>query len=263
MRKGSFGVHLPVMRMPYLIERWVPGGRCPAGYLAVVTLVIAHRGASARAPENTLEAFELAVNLGADGIELDVRRTADGHAVVHHDAHLADGRLIAATRRAELPSYVADLAAALNACGGAFVNIEIKNDRSDADYDPELAAVTDVIAEIERRNDPLARWLISSFDRATVDEMRRRLPGARTALLTAGDAAAGLEMAARHGHGAWHPHFLDLDAVLLRRAHSMGIAVNVWTCDDPATQSNLIAIGVDGICTNVPDVALGIRARQR
>ena len=43
----------------------------------------------------------------------------------------------------------------------------------------------------------------------------------------------------------------------------MGIAVNVWTCDDPATQSNLIAIGVDGICTNVPDVALGIRARQR
>ena len=71
---------------------------------AGVTLVIAHRGASAQAPENTVAAFELAVRLGAEGIELDVRRTADDELVIHHDAHLPDGRSVRATIAAVLDS---------------------------------------------------------------------------------------------------------------------------------------------------------------
>ena len=78
--------------------------------------VFAHRGASQRAPENTVEAFRLAAELGADGVELDVRRSADGALVVHHDPHLPDGRLIAATAFADLPASVPTLAAALDAC---------------------------------------------------------------------------------------------------------------------------------------------------
>ena len=227
-----------------------------------MTVVIAHRGASRQAPENTVAAFQRAVELGADGIELDVRRTLDGLPVIHHDAHLADGRLIAATRREDLPSSVPDLAAALDVCAGAFVNIEIKNHRSEPDHDPGLNAVALVVAEMERRPDPLSRWLISSFDLATIDEMRRVLPASRTAYLTAGDAEAALATTSRHGHHIWHPNYRDVDADLIRRAHTIGIAVNVWTCDDPGTQRHLMADGIDGICTNVPDVALAVRRGQ-
>ena len=238
----------------------ISGG--PAIRLRAVTLVIAHRGASAAAPENTIAAFELAVALGADGIELDVRRSLDGHPVIHHDAHLPDGRLIAGTLRDDLPDSVPGLAEALDACAGAFVNIEIKNHHSEPDHDPELALVAIVADEISRRDDPAPRWLISSFDLATVDAMRRAVPGVRTAYLTWRDAEAGLQAAASGHHDAWHPHYRDVDADLIRRAHGMGIAVNVWTCDDPGDQQMLMSAGVDGICTNVPDVALRVRARH-
>ncbi len=72
--------------------------------------VIAHRGASAAAAENTIEAFALAAELGADGVELDARRTADGQVVVHHDAHLPDGRVIVDLSAADLPAHVPTLA---------------------------------------------------------------------------------------------------------------------------------------------------------
>lgn len=230
--------------------------------LRAVTLVIAHRGASAAAPENTIAAFELAVTLGADGIELDVRRSLDGHPVIHHDAHLPDGRLIAATLRSDLPDTVPGLTEALDACAGAFVNIEIKNHHTEPDHDPELGLAAIVAQEISRRDDPTSRWLISSFDLATVDAMRGVAPGVRTAYLTWRDTDAGLQATARGHHDAWHPHYRDVDADLIRRAHAMGIAVNVWTCDDPGDQQMLMSFGVDGICTNVPDVALAVRARQ-
>src|SRR3954465_13219995 len=96
--------------------------------------VIAHRGASAAAPENTVEAFRLARELGADMVELDARRTADGQVIVHHDAHLADGRAIVELSRSELPTHVCDLADALDACEGMQVNIEIKNWPDDPDF---------------------------------------------------------------------------------------------------------------------------------
>ena len=78
------------------------------GSRGAMTDVIAHRGASRLAPENTIEAFELAVAVGADGIELDVRRTADGVLVVHHDARLPDGRAIVELPWHELPPARAD-----------------------------------------------------------------------------------------------------------------------------------------------------------
>ena len=98
--------------------------------------VIAHRGASRAERENTLAAFRRAAIMGADAVELDVRRTSDGAMAVHHDAVLPDGRVICEMTAAELPEHVPLLPAALDACNGMWVNIEIKNYPIDVDYDP-------------------------------------------------------------------------------------------------------------------------------
>jgi glycerophosphoryl diester phosphodiesterase len=224
-----------------------------------VTLVIAHRGASAVCPENTIAAFERAVSIGADAIELDVRRCADDHLVVHHDAHLSDGRVIRATTRSMLPAEIPNLADALDACAGLVVNIEIKNDPAEPDHDPTDWVAARVATELQQRGTD-ARWLISSFNPATVAVCRRLLPDVATALLTETATTADAERAARDGHVAIHPHHGEVDGSFVRVAHELGLAVNVWTCDDPDRMRVLIGWGVDGICTNVPDVALAVRA---
>ena len=144
--------------------------------------IIAHRGASRAEEENTLAAFRRAGEQGADGVELDVRRTADDRLVVHHDAALPDGRVIRATASDDLPDRVPTLAAALDACTGMFVNIEIKNGPDDPDFDPTEWAAHRVIAELVART-PHSRWLISSFRLETVDVCRQLLPTVPTAWL--------------------------------------------------------------------------------
>ena len=96
-----------------------PGSGDPGSGDPGSVAVIAHRGASAAAPENTLAAFDLARRMGADAVELDVRRTRDGVLVVHHNPGLADGRHIRDTDAADLPATVPDLGAALDACAGS------------------------------------------------------------------------------------------------------------------------------------------------
>lgn len=224
-----------------------------------MTLVIAHRGASAHAPENTIAAFELAGRLGADGVELDVRRSADDRLVVHHDAHLPDGRAILATASSELPAGVAVLDDALDACAGMFVNIEIKNDPQDPDHDPTDWVAWKVATALARRGDG-PRWLVSSFRLATVDRMRHVAPSVRTAWLTLGLDAAIVATTVRHGHSIVHPWVGQLDRAALQAAHAVGLTVNTWTCDDPARMAELIGWGIDGICTNVPDVGVTARA---
>lgn len=223
-----------------------------------MTQIIAHRGASVAEPENTLAAFRRAVEMGADGIELDVRRTADDRLVVHHDPWLTDRRVIRHTRADDLPDHVSELHVALDACAGAFVNIEIKNDRDEPDHDPSEWVAHRTLALLERRGAD-ARWLVSSFRFETVEVCRALSPRIRTAWLvdTLDDAVVSRTVAA--GHGAVHPCVAGLDERQVRHAHAAGLAVNTWTCDDPARLRELVAWGVDGICTNVPDVALRVR----
>jgi len=237
-----------------------------------VTSIIAHRGASAVAPENTITAFAKAGELGADGVELDVRRTADDRLVVHHDARLADGRVIRDTRAGELPDHIPNLDAALDACAGMFVNVEIKNNPADPDFDPTEWLARRVCAVLAGRGGG-SRWLISSFRFETVALCRSILPSARTAWLvetltstddTSTDGGPDpVERAAAAGHAALHPWDPIVDAALIRRAHAAGLAVNAWTCDDPVRMRELIAWGIDGICTNVPDVGVAVRAGTR
>jgi glycerophosphoryl diester phosphodiesterase len=179
--------------------------------------------------------------------------------VIHHDARLPDGRAIRTVERAMLPTAIPDLTAALDACAGVVVNIEIKNDRAEPDHDPAGWVAAHVAAELGIRG-PDARWLISSFDPETVIVCRRLLPNVPTGLLTETATAADAERAVDDGHTAIHPWEAVVDEAFVDIAHGLGLAVNVWTCNDPVRMRELIGWGVDGICTDVPDVAIAVRA---
>ena len=222
-------------------------------------IVYAHRGASAVAPENTVEAFELARALGADGVELDVRRCLDATLVLHHDATLPDGRIIVETGRTDLPDTLPDLAIALDVCADMVVNIEIKNSPGEPDFDPDRAVVDAVVALLEQRGRS-DRVIVSCFHLETIDRVKALDPDIATGFLTTIDPmpADGIALAVDRGHDAIHPHHLTVDQALVDLARSAGLALNTWTVDDPGRIRQLADLGVDGICTNVPDVARAV-----
>jgi glycerophosphoryl diester phosphodiesterase len=226
-----------------------------------VTLVLAHRGANRLAPENTVPAFARAVELGADGVELDIHPTIDDALVVRHDAATPTGLLAEMTLadvRAALPG-VPTLGEALDACSGRLVNVEIKYLPSEDGDPPERMAqlLVDLLAERGGRD----RVLVSSFNLASVDRVRALAPDVRTAWLTWGqDPLDALPIVEAHGHSALHP---DLRSVVgahadaaATDAHERGLEVNVWTVNDPAEIARLAAAGIDVLITDVPDVAL-------
>jgi glycerophosphoryl diester phosphodiesterase len=206
-------------------------------------LVLGHRGAPLAAPENTLAAFAAAVRLGADGVELDVHQTADGALAVVHDANLPDGRAVAAVRADELPPGVPLLGDVLDACAGLLVNVEVKT------ADPAV-----VVEAVD------GCWVVvSSFDWPLVDAARALDPSLPTALL-APHAAGLIEACLFAGHVAAHPHESAVTADLVDRCHRAGVLLTAWTVDDPDRIVALAGLGVDGIVTNVPDVALAALA---
>lgn len=226
--------------------------------------VVAHRGASRAERENTVLAFATAARMGADAVELDVRRTADGELVVHHDPHLGDGRAIVDVAAAELPAHVPTLTAALDASAGMWVNVEIKNDPTEPDFDATDSVADATMALLIARDEP-ERWLISSFRIETVDRCQAiaRAAGVaiRTAWLTAVVPDDVVEILTSRGHVALHPWVELLGRHVIERCHAAGIVVTTWTCDDPERMAELVEWGIDGICTNVPDVALTVLGR--
>ena len=225
-------------------------------------LVIAHRGASASRPENTVEAFRHAAALGADWVELDARRTADDRLAVHHDAVLPDGRAIVELAAADLPASLPSLADALAACAGMGVNIEIKNDRGDPDFD-EYDGVAVAVAELlSAPAAPLAadRVLVTSFNPATIGVIRERSPHVPTGRLTMNghDIAGRIERTAAAGHVTINPWDGLVDEELMGLARDAGLAVYPWTIDDPERIRALVDLGVDGIISNVVDVARSV-----
>jgi len=223
-------------------------------------LVIAHRGASAQFDENTLDAFLGAVDQGADGVELDVRRTSDDHLAIHHDDALPDGRPLVETAFADLPAPITDLDHALGACAPlAVVNVEIKNWTEDRDFDPSerlAAAVVDLLRRRGELDD--GRILVSSFHLPTIDRVHELAPGLATGWLLGlvENPHDLVGRAAERGHVAVHPHHLFVNEDFVRIAHAAGLAVNTWTCDEPERIRWLADLDVDAVITNVPDVAL-------
>jgi glycerophosphoryl diester phosphodiesterase len=228
-----------------------------------VPRVLAHRGANRMAPENTLQAFIAAGALGADGVELDVHRTADGALVVHHDAAARGLGVLAERPAAEIRTArpeIPTLEEALEACTGMLVNIEVKNLPGDADYDPAewvAAAVVDLLTRRGRRDDVL----VSSFNLESADRVRDLDGSIPTGFLTlvGMDPLDGVEVAHAHGHRAVHPDVRalagDTAGATIARAHELEMAVNVWTVNGEDEMLWLAAAGVDAIITDVPDVA--------
>ncbi len=219
--------------------------------------VIAHRGASHLYPENTIAAFEGARRAGADWVELDVHLTADEVLAVHHDEHLADGRRIDAVARAALPAEVPALAEALVACGPLGVNVELKS-HPPARHD---AVIRQLVADLDAWGGEV---LVSSFDGTLLGRVRELAPALPTALLVLpGEGPAAVVGACTSvGHVALHPWDGMVDEELVRACAAASLAVNVWTVDDPVRIRELQALGVQGIVTNEPEVALHALGRS-
>ncbi len=233
-------------------------------------LVLAHRGANRLAPENTIAAMRRAIEMGADGVELDVHRSADDELVVRHDAGSPAGVLCDlswADIRAALPE-VPTLASVLDACPGDLVNVEVKNLPGDLDWDPDDRAV-ELLAELLAGRGGADDVVVSSRNLATIDRMRVLAPEVPTALVARDlDPLEALLTAEAHGHAALHPVVWSLAGTvlgaLMARAREGGLRINVWTVNDPDELRHFEAAGVDGVITD--DASLyrfGVRAASR
>lgn len=226
-------------------------------------LVLGHRGASAHAGDNTIEAFEMALAHGADGVELDVRYTSDGKVVLHHDPDVGEmGPVIhhdfATIRRThpELPT----LDEALAVLGDLIVNVEIKNSPFEVDFDPEHQ-MAETVARWVNRHDIHERVVVTSFNPETVAAVRTVDPFIVTGqLVNPGfDWRSGLEAIVDAGHAWFAPHYSDVMLApeeAINTAHDLGLRVVVWTVDDPDHIVALAAADIDAIISNDPAATL-------
>ena len=234
--------------------------------------VYGHRGASGYAPENTLEAFELAAKQGAHGVELDVHLSRDGELVVAHDKTVecvsdGDGRLCDATlaqlKRLRFnkthPEYadarIPTLAEVFELLlpYGLYVNVELKN--SLIDY-PGLEKAC---IELAARMGMTERVLYSSFNHHSLLRVKAIDPALPCGLLYECSMVNPWE----YGHllhmNALHPHFSELQVPgECAQAHALGLEVNPWTVNDEADIRMAFAAGADRLITNYPDRALAI-----
>lgn len=223
-------------------------------------LVYAHRGDSSRAVDNSIEALSLAVEAGTDGIEVDVRRSADNVLVLSHDPdHPAIGVISELTMEdiragaPEIPTLTEAMAVIPHS---VFVNLEIKNTLTEPGFDRKRTIVSETLDQIEKI-DSLDRILLSSFDPFAVAHAKRRYPAVARGLLVARRTKLwiGMRWAARAQHGAIHlarEHLIGEPDVVVKGAKSHGLAVAVWTVDDPEEMRRLFAAGVSIVITNDP-----------
>ena len=233
------------------------------------TLILGHRGASGYAPENTMEAFRLAAEMGVDGFELDVHLTADGRVVICHDPKIdrtsnGQGNIVDYTleelrtmdfgyhfykeerRGIKIPTLeeVYELAAPL----GLLVNVEIKA------TDP---AIIPACTEIAKRYGMEDKVIYSSFDHFQIDRMKRHDPDAFIAPLYSFNMLKPWNYALDIDAKAVHPKYTQIHSVenYVKECHDRGLRVHVWTANTEEEISFLLDAGVDAIITNYPDVA--------
>lgn len=235
------------------------------------TQIWAHRGASAYAPENTLEAFQLAIDMKSDGIELDVYLTVDGELAVIHDGSI-DRTSSGSGKVTELPfsemrkydfgyadkfdgkytnvkiptlAEVFDLVYA----SGIVVNVELKSSGGE---------LIRKVIECENQMKMNGRIVYSAFYHHNLTAILEADPNAFVAPLYGNNIIKPWCYAQSFGAKALHPHFEDVyfnkDYVV--KSHELGIRVHPWTVDDELNLQRLIDLGVDAIITNKPDAAL-------
>jgi glycerophosphoryl diester phosphodiesterase len=246
-----------------------PGTADPAT-AAPSTINVAHRGASAYAPENTVAAFRLAARQGADMFELDVQETSDHRLVLMHDTTLArttdvervfPGRApwrvadftLAEIRKLDAGSWFGDdaepvptLQEALQAMRGSGLGLllEIKSPRLYPGIEARVAR--------ELRRSWSGGLAVQSFDWGSMRRFARTMPEAPIGLL--GTPSAGELPALAEFADQINPPHGDVTRDYVESVHDLDMAVLTWTVDDAATMRRMIASGVDGIITNRPDV---------
>jgi glycerophosphoryl diester phosphodiesterase len=229
-------------------------------------LVLGHRGASAEAPENTLAAFRLAMDQGADGVEVDVWRCSTGEVVVIHDAdagRVAGAPLrirdapLSALRALDVGAWkgaqfrgerIPVLAEVLEALPGAVVNVELKSKGRDV----ALAAAVARVVAAARAED---RVIVSSFDYRLVAAFRAAAPRVPAGLLFEADRPWRLRTALAVrllSPAAVHPDRRLATPERVRAWTQRGLGVNVWTVDDASEAAALAGLGASAIITNVP-----------
>jgi glycerophosphoryl diester phosphodiesterase len=214
--------------------------------------VIAHRGASGHAFENSPAAFREAVAREVDGVELDVHATADGGIVVHHDPVLTGGRhpldtlTMAEATASLLPNGepLPSLATALELIGDRDVWVEVKA------LPPEHDAA--LLATLAAGPFP-ARYAVHSFDHRITARLAVRRPDLSLgALLVArvGDPVEVLQLAS--ATTLWQ-EWTMIDPELVETVHTAGARLIAWTVNDRVAAARLSAMGVDGLCGNYPE----------
>ena len=234
-------------------------------------VVIAHRGASAHAPENTLAAFRLALEHGADGVELDAKLSADGHVMVIHDQTVdrttsGSGRVrdltLAQLKKLDAGSHfdssfarepVPTLEEVFVAVGArTLVNVELTNYASPTDDLPDKVA--DLVIKFGLQE----HILFSTFHPLTLLRIRRRLPHVPTALLAlpgrGGRLARGW-LGRLLSPGYLHPYYTDVSAQTMAGEKRRPRMVNAWTVNGAEEMRHLFQIGIDGIITDDPRLA--------
>lgn len=218
-------------------------------------LNIAHRGASGHVMENSFAAFELAIQQGADMIELDVRPTKDGTIVVFHDDTLErlaeDERHIIEMSDAEvakvrlagdhpIPTLEKTL---IEFAHRTILCIELK----------EQGMVEDIITMLDRLKPDLSQLWFISFFHEEVATLKARLPDLNIAPIIVGLPIDKAEFGAEMNAQAIHPNIHFLDQAFVDDAHERGLRVHIWTADEEEDIEKAIALGVDGITSNFPD----------
>ena len=218
--------------------------------------VIAHRGASAYEYENSVSAFELAVKMGTDWVEMDIRKSADGMLVAHHDASFGDQKFIADTPSRKLPSEIPSFSEALEACKGAGVVVEIKNFPNEPGYDDEhkiSVAVAGTLLAYRGIED----ILVISFNLDSINRIHTQNIEIPTGLLVFDPVAASqsIQRACDNNHSVISFHSSNISETLVSRAHDAGLLVHTWTVNEAEKMRYFIDVGVDGIVSDRPDIA--------
>lgn len=228
----------------------------------------AHRGASAYAPENTLASFRKAIEMNADGIELDVHLSSDGELMVGHDEAIdrcsnGTGEIRSMTC-AELktydysykfPEYKGETMPTLCEVfelirpSRLTINVELKTNQY------EYPGIEQKCIDLAEELGMTDRILYSSFNPASLERLHALNPALPTALLYEGVVPTIADRAKDSFWVAIHPEFIDMyreNAV--DEIHAQGRAVNTWTVNEPEDIRRLIALGVDALITNKPDL---------
>ncbi len=244
----------------------------------MLQVIYGHRGACGYAPENTLEAFELAAKQGAAGVELDVHLSRDGQVVVAHDEtinRVSDGTgYIRDMTLAELKKYrfnrphpeykdaqIPTLREVFELLRpyGVQVNVELKNSR--IDYQGLEQKCLEIAASLSMTD----KVLYSSFNHHSLLRVKALDLNAKCGLLYDCTMVRPWEYAKSLGMDALHPHFSELQINgECAQAHALGIEVNPWTVNEEGDLQMVIAAGANRIITNYPDRALCVlKAMQK